>query len=70
MEYYVENRLDNILEGVENAESLSVESICSSESTIVGMNRIKERIELLEKSMEKIDKKLELLLQKVEEKNC
>ncbi len=69
MEFYVENRLDNILEGIENAESLSVESICSSESTIVGMNRIRERIEILEKSMQKIDYKLELLLQKVEERN-
>lgn len=69
MEYFVENRLNNILEGVENAEFLSVESICSSESMIAGMNRLKERIELLEGSMMKIDNKLGLLLSYHEQKD-
>lgn len=64
MEYYVENRLDNILEGIENAESLSVESICSSEAITVGMYRLRERLEILEESIQKIDDKLETLLKK------
>jgi len=62
MEDYVENRLDNIQEGVENAESLSVESICSSESLLLELNRLRAGFSGLEASMRSMEEKLDLVL--------
>ena len=62
IEYFVERRLDNILEGVENAESLSIESMCSTEALMAGMYKLRERIELMEKCILKIDEKMDKLL--------
>lgn len=64
MEYLVENRLDNIQEGVDNAESMSNEAACNFDSLLVGMNKLRDRISMLEKGLINIDKKLDNLLEK------
>ncbi|MGI6450603.1 MAG: helix-turn-helix domain-containing protein [Desulfitobacteriia bacterium] len=64
MEYLVENRLDNIQEGVDNAESLGTETACYFDSLLVSITKLKERINRLEKGLLNIDKKLDLFLEK------
>lgn len=62
MEYLVENRLGNIQEGIEYAESISNETVCNFDSLFVGVNKLKDRIKKLEQGMDKIDKKLDLFI--------
>jgi hypothetical protein len=63
MEYLVENRLGNIQEGVENAESMSNETACNFDSLLFAVNRLKDRIQHLEKGLSKIDRKLDLFIE-------
>lgn len=63
MEYLVENRLDNIEEGVENTETLSNETAAYFDSLIVGLNKLKDRMGRLEKELAKIDQKMDSLLE-------
>lgn len=62
--YLVENRLDNLQEGVHNADSLSGETAGNFDSLAAGMIKLRERILRLEKGLSNIDKKLDLLLEK------
>lgn len=64
MEDYVESRLNNIQEGVENAETLSVESICSSEALLLELNKLRASFSGLETSVRGIEEKLDLVLGK------
>jgi predicted HTH transcriptional regulator len=60
MEYLVENRLGNIQEGVENAETVTSETAYNFDTLLAGINRIKERIKRLEAGLDRVERKVDL----------
>jgi predicted HTH transcriptional regulator len=64
MEYLMENRLDNLQEGIENAENMTNETACNFDSFLGAINKLKDRIKRLEKEIAHIDQKLGLVLEK------
>jgi hypothetical protein len=69
MEYLVESRLGNILEGVENAESMTNEAACSFDSLLFGVNKIKDKIQRMEKELSKMDRKLDVFIERKQKKD-
>ncbi len=69
MECLVENRLGNIQEGIEYAESISNETVCNFDSLFVGVNKLKDRMKKLEKGIDKIDKKIDIFIEQARYEN-